>query len=297
MKNNTPAKWTGLDVSIICCLLLLIIITVFGACSFSTQQAYEVINQYGNSVKLYGNGIYAHDSYFRAPIFIGSDVTMLVVVLPFMIAALIQEIKHRTLKTRIKLITYMGVVFYYATSIAFGVTYNSLHLIYIALFGFSLFTLIAMIQNVDFSELRKQQAWNRPTKGVATFLICSGIALTVAWLPDIISSLVNNQPLSRIEVYTTEVTNVLDIGILSPLMFICLYLLKKGNGLGDVIFASLIRLCEVIAVMVMIQSAFQLMANVHVTAPELIGKAGSFILLAAFAVHFDRRIYQQSQPS
>lgn len=293
MKNKKPViKLNGLDIAVIVCLLCLTIIAVIGACSFSIGQAYEVINQYGATVRLWGSGIYAHDSYFRAPIFIGSDITMLMIVLPFMVASLIREIKNRTLKTRISLISYMGVVFYYATSIAFGVTYNQLHLLYIALFGLSLFILIALIKDVDFPELKKRQAWNTPTKGVSVFLICSGIALTVAWLPDVVTSLINGQSLSRIEVYTTEITNVLDIGILSPLMFICLYLLKKGNGLGDVIFAAMLRLCEVIAVMVMVQSVFQLMANVHVPTPELMGKAGSFILLAAFAFYFDKRIYK-----
>ncbi|WP_315118267.1 hypothetical protein [uncultured Clostridium sp.] len=292
MKNSPHTKWNGIHISIGICLLLLFVITITGACSFSTSQTYEVVNQYGDTVKLWGSGVYAHDSYFRAPIFIGSDITMLIIVIPFMIASLIREIKHRTLKTQLSLISYMGVVFYYATSIAFGVTYNQLHLLYISLFGLSLFILIALIKDVNFSELKKQQAWNKPTKGVEIFLICSGIALMVAWLPDVVISLINNHSLSRIEVYTTEITNVLDIGILSPLMFICLYLLRKGNGLGDVIFATMIRLCEIIAVMVMIQSAFQLMTNVHVTAPELIGKAASFILLAAFAFYFDRCIYK-----
>ena len=52
------------------------------------------------------------------------------------------------------------------------------------------------------------------------FLVLSGFSLFVAWLPDSIQTLINDSPLALIEVYTTEPTYVLDMGIISPLMFI-----------------------------------------------------------------------------
>lgn len=66
-------------------------------------------------------------------------------------------------------------------------------------------------------------------KGMKAFLILSRFALTAAWLPDIVTSLVNGTSLDFIEVYTTEITYVLDMGILSPLMFLTLYLLNREN--------------------------------------------------------------------
>lgn len=111
----------GIDILIICIIVLSIIITATGLLSFRTDKGYEIINQYGDTVKIFGNGIYAHDSYFKAPIFIGSDCTILFMVVPMLIAALIKEIKNRTVKSKLFLTAIVGTVQYYAASIAFGV--------------------------------------------------------------------------------------------------------------------------------------------------------------------------------
>lgn len=63
-------------------LLLTLLVTICGVCSFNTVHACNAINQYGETIKMWGAGIYAHDSYFKAPIFIGSDFTILVFVIP-----------------------------------------------------------------------------------------------------------------------------------------------------------------------------------------------------------------------
>ena len=56
------------------------VITIVGLCSFGTDKSYEIKNQYGDNVKIFGNGIYAHDSYNKAPTFIGTDFTMFFLV-------------------------------------------------------------------------------------------------------------------------------------------------------------------------------------------------------------------------
>ncbi|PWJ96489.1 hypothetical protein C7380_10161 [Oceanotoga teriensis] len=94
-------------------------------------------------------------------------------------------------------------------------------------------TFIILVKSINSDDLRKMQKWILPSNGLSIFLILSGVSLFVAWLPDIISSLINGKSLSLIEVYTTEITYVLDIGIISPLIFICLFYLKKNEGIGD----------------------------------------------------------------
>lgn len=72
-------------------------------------------------------------------------------------------------------------------------------------------TFIILVKSINSDDLRKMQKWILPSNGLSIFLILSGISLFVAWLPDIISSLINGKSLSLIEVYTTEITYVLDI--------------------------------------------------------------------------------------
>lgn len=285
-------KLNGMDILSIVTILLLISITVAGLLSFNTGNGYWITNQYGDPVKLFGSGMYAHDSFFKAPLFIGSDFTMLFLVVPLMTLALIKEIKHRTLKSKLHLTAVAATVLYYAASIAFGITFNAFHLIYIALFACSLFLVIALMIKTDAPALQKAVGWKLPSRGIRIFLILSGISLLIAWLPDIIPTIFSGKPLPLIEVYTTEITYVLDMGIISPLMFICLVLLQKKNGLGIVLLAILLTLCVIIGVMLPIQTVFQSLAGIVLPLPVLIAKAGIFVVLAAFAAYFNFKLFK-----
>ncbi|MHB1483822.1 MAG: hypothetical protein ACYCYI_04075 [Saccharofermentanales bacterium] len=282
----------GIDILGILTILLLAVITITGLLSFNTDHSYLITNQYGNEVRLFGSGIYAHDSYFKAPIFIGSDFTMLFLVVPLMAIALIKEVRDRTLKSKLYLTAINAVVLYYAMSIAFGIIYNSYHLLYIALFACSLFSLITLIIGLDTRALQNALSWELPSRGIRIFLIFSGISLFIAWLPDIVPTIISRTSLPLIEVYTTEITYVLDMGILSPLMFICLILLNKKDGLGSVILSIILSLCTIIGVMLPIQTAFQMMAGIDIPIPVLIIKVGIFVLLAAFAAYFNLKLFR-----
>jgi len=285
-------KLKGIDIIIIFIILLLIVTTIFGLSSFKTDKSYEITNQYGDVVEIFGSGIYAHDSNFKASGSIGTDFTILFLVVPMMIAALIIEIKNRKIKSKLFLTSVTATVLYYATSVAFGVTYNSLHLVYIGLFSSSLFALIILIKSIKTVELREIQKLVLPSKGLSIYLVLSGFSLFVAWLPDIITSLINGRTLMLIEIYTTEITYVLDMGIVSPLMFICLYLLKKKDGLGDIVLAIILKACIIIGIMLIVQTIFQNLAGVFIAVPVLITKVGIFVALALFAAYFDIKLYK-----
>lgn len=270
-------------------VILSIVITAIGVFYTTGSKAFEVANQYGDTVRMYGDGIYAHDSYFRAPIFRGSDFTILFVAVPLLIISLLLNIKKTSLKRRLFLTSIISVFTYYSASIVFGVTYNSLHLVYIALFSASFFALIAAMMRIDCKEVEKSMTQALPYKGIYVFLIFTGVALFGAWLPDIISALVANRSLALIEVYTTEVSYVLDMGIISPMALLCLHLLKKRNGMGYLLLSMLLTICLVMGMMLPIQTVFQLSAGIDIPLPALISKVGSFVILALFALYFKIR--------
>ena len=252
----------------------------------SVGQPYNFVNQYGDVVKIYGKGLYAHDSFFRAPIFRGTDFTMFFLGCPLLIISLILDIRKKSLKTRLLLVSVIASFTYYAANIAFGIAYNYLHLVYILLFSTSLFGLIVGMRSVDYDEVQKHSGNTLPSAGVNIFLVFTGIALFVAWLPDIISSLINKRPLALIETYTTEVTYVLDMGIIAPLTFVCLFLLRQRKGMGVVLLEMLLTLCIIIGIMLPIQTLFQMRAGIELPMPALITKLASFCLLALFAIYF-----------
>lgn len=189
---------------------LLIVISATGVLSLDFSQSYEVVNQYGNTVKMYGSGIYARDSYFAATLFIGTDFMILFIFVPLFIYTCFQNAKKSSSITNLKLISVYSVALYYAASLCFGVTYNQYHLLYIALFACALFGLFSIVRKTHIEEL------NYDSKiGIKIFLILVGVELILAWIPDIIQTVISNKPLPSIEIYTTSITNVLDIGIKS----------------------------------------------------------------------------------
>lgn len=285
-------KLTKIDYLIVVIIITSIVITIIGINSYDTSNSYLIENQYGESVRIWGSGIYRYDSYFKAPIFIGTDYVVLFIMVPMLIIALIKRNRKKSIKTNLFLTSVVSVSLYYSTSIAFGVTYNRLHLLYILLFACSFFALILLIADINRDEFKSKQQWELPTKAITAFLIVSGISLFVAWLPDIIPSIISGKSLSLIEVYTTEITYVLDMGIVSPVIFICLYQLKRQQIFGCILLAIILKTCEMVGVMIILQTLFQVLAEIEVPIPVIITKVGIFILLAVFSLYFDVKLYK-----
>jgi hypothetical protein len=255
---------------------------------------FDFVNQYGDIVKIYGDGLYKNDSYFKAPIFRGTDLTIICVGIPMLIAALVLDMKKKALRNRMFLVSAISLFTYYSASIAFGVVYNVLHLVYIALFSASFFGLIIGIISLDTKKIVEGIGNRLPYRGIYIFLVLTGVALIVAWLPDITSSLASKRSLSMIEVYTTEITYVLDMGILTPVAFISLYLLKKQQGFGYILLGMLLTICMVVGIMLPIQTAFQLAAGIEMTVPVIVTKVGSFVVLAFFALYFSFKLFKNT---
>lgn len=287
-KNNDKS----LHILTFIIIILGILTSSIGLLYTTGGKAFDFVNQYGDTVKIYGDGLYARDSYFMAPISRGTDFTIICFVIPILIVALMLDIKKKTLKSRLYLMSVISVFTYYSASIAFGVTYNMLHLIYIALFSASLFGLIIAMGSLDKKQVEDSMGDTLPYKGINIFLALTGIALIVAWLPDIINSLVTGRSLELIEVYTTAVTYVLDMGVIAPTAFICLFLLKKRSGMGYILLVMLLTVCIIIGIMLPIQTAFQVSSGIELPFAVIITKVSSFVLLALFALYFNIKFFK-----
>lgn len=291
MMNDILKKDKGLTIANTIIILLLLVVTICGICSFNTANSYEIVNRYGDNVKIWGSGIYAHDSYFKAPIFIGSDFTILLFMVPLAIVTFWKTKQEQSIEHYIRSFGILGTLLYYSASIAFGVTYNSLHLVYIALFGVCFYSVGVLFTKLHTIGVSQKKVYEYTfTKGMKVFLLVAGISLFVAWLPDILTSIINGTSLDLIEVYTTEITYVIDMGIISPLMIITFVLLKQKSFIGYVFFRMLLKMCICIGVMLPVQTVFQLMAGISIPIPALITKMFIFVVMAVFAVFFEFRL-------
>jgi hypothetical protein len=271
-------------------IFLAIITSGLGLFYKTDGQPFNFVNQYGDTVRIYGNGIYKNDSYFMAPIFKGTDFTILFLAVPLLIIALIMDIKNSTIKTKLLLISVVALFAYYSTSISFGVVYNMLHLIYMTLFSCSIYALITGFTLLrDYTIKISAKIY---TNGLKIFLVFCGLSLFVAWLPDIILSLINKNSLDLIEIYTTQITYVLDMAIISPLIFICLYNLRKNNNIGYILLGIILNMLSLVGIMVIFQTAYQNRAGIELPGEAAITKVGIFVLLAIVAIYYEIKLFK-----
>lgn len=280
-------------------VLALCTTSLAGALSLNFNYSYPIVNMYGHNVEMYGYGIYTWDTYFFAPVFIGSDICMLCIVIPLFIwtyadwcgkvrrAGTPGENGEGSSAAELRLISVYGVICYYAASLVFGVTYNRLFLVYVLLFALSLFGMFFHICRLKWKKSISA------SRGMYIFLILSGISLLAAWLPDIIPTVMTGETLSLIGVYTTSGTYVLDMGIISPLCLVTWYLLRKRNALGTLLLAILLKLCIIVGIMMIPQTLCQAASGAELPLPALLTKSLSFVLLGGFAWYFNRRMYRQ----
>lgn len=283
MRDSSRKRWEPLSIST---CILLAISSLAGVLSINFQNTYETMNQYGEKVLMYGSGIYAHDTYFKAPIQIGADVVALFLLVPLFLW--IYNL-HRTKQndfSRMWIIATYAVILYYALSQALGVTYNRFHLLYIALVACALYGMFYHIHKWEGKGVDIVL-----TKGKTMFFIFAGIAVIVAWLPDIIPTLISGEPLAMIGVYTTEITYVLDMGIIGPACFVTIILLKQNDRIAPLLYTFILLLSFIIAIMVISGTVFQCLSGVEMTLPIVITKIGSFIVLGGFAAYFIWQLY------
>lgn len=269
-----------------------ILISGVGVFFVTDGHPYTVVNQFGDTVRMYGNGLYAHDSYLYATIFRGTDFSILFIAIPLLITALILDMRRNTLSSRLFLSSAICIFTYYSASITFGTVYNRLHLAYILFFSASLFGLILSFVSLDTKQLMATKLAQLPYKGLYVFLTLCGLAVIVAWLPDIINSILSGRPPVSVEIYTTSVTNVLDIGVIGPAILLTILLIRKGSEIGYALVPMLLTLCAFVGTMVLCQTIFQVYSNVDLPLQVLVTQAASFVMLALFALYFDVRFFK-----
>lgn len=263
----------------------------FGLFYHTAGQSFDFVNQYGDTVKIYGEGIYKADSFFMAQIFNGTDFMLLFLAIPLLVIVLIRDIKKNTLKTKLLLTATIVFFLYYSLSCAIGIKYNALHLVYTALFSCSLFASVVgygLLKNYSI-----QPAVKLNTIGLKIFLVFCGLSLFVAWLPDILVLLLNNKPLAQIEIYTTQITYVLDMAIVSPVIFICLYHLSKGTDTGYILLGIILNMLVLVGVMVVFQTILPAMAGIELPIEAAITKVGIFVVLAIIGVFYEWKLFKR----
>lgn len=236
---------------------------------------------HGDTVEMYGRGIYHNDSAFKAPILRGTDAVTLFVGVPALLLALAWY-RRGSLRGRLFLAGVLGYFLYNSASLALGAAYNSLLLVYITCFSASLFSLVMAVGSVDLPTLAAHTSARLPRRLIAGFLFLAGLSVLV-WLADIVTALAGRTVPPHLGPYTTEVTYLFDLGVILPTAYLAGVLVLRSSAMGTLLASILITLNASIGLVVAAQSAMQALEGIILTPGQYAAYVAPFATLSLIA--------------
>jgi hypothetical protein len=278
MKQHPALNWLVPVIAV-----LAIVTAGVGLFSQGGSGPMQFTTVHNNTIELYGEGLYRHDSSFVATLLRGTDVITLFLSLPLL---LVSYGFHRrgSLRGSVFLIGMLMYFFYVGASYTFSVFFNFLFLVYTALFSASLFALIIALGTFDTQTLTSKVTPNMPHRGIAILLFVAGFGTLFLWISELVSPLATGQAPANLGPYTTMFTHGFDSAVITPATVIAgIYILKR-KPLGYLLSAPLLILCTNMGVAVLSQTISQAIAGIILPIGVYIGMVGSWILMGSFAV-------------
>ncbi|MCB0110728.1 MAG: hypothetical protein KDE53_32640, partial [Caldilineaceae bacterium] len=265
-------------------IVVLALIAVGAAFSWPNDGApFTVTSLRGQVVQIYGHGLYGYDTRFTGAANRGNDVVTLVLGIPLLIYATLLY-RRGSLRGALLLLGTLVYFLYLYSSYALGVAFNPLFPVYIALFSASLFAFVLLFAAIDRRLLADHLAPDLPRRAIAIFMVVSGLATLVIWLVPLLNDLALNQLPASSGTYSTKITDVLDLGIITPVTLIAGVLIWRRNPVGYLIAFSLLVLEIMLTPMIAAQTVSQLVAGITFTPAEILGPMAGFATLGLFAL-------------
>ncbi|MBX3246784.1 MAG: hypothetical protein KF901_06365 [Myxococcales bacterium] len=241
----------------------------------------ELFNAYGDAVELYGRGLYRHDSAFKAPILRGTDAVVLFLGVPMLLVALAWT-RRGGLRAGLFLLGALTCLLYNAASLALGVAFNALHLVYVAYLSAALYAFVLTFASLDLGVLADAIGDRAPRRALAAFLALAALAALV-WLPESVAAVVEGRGPHHLGLNTTDVTHVLDIGVIAPAACFGAVLALRRRPLAYPIAASILVLLAFIGAVVAGQTVMQWRAGIVLGVGELALYVAPFLALSGLA--------------
>lgn len=255
----------------------------FGGSSFVVQ------NIYGKQIELFGDGIYAYNSMLRVGTTRGTDIVMFFVALFLLLSVIFLSNKKSGVLLAAGL---QCCLLYSSTCSVMGLSFNRLFLVYLIQFSSSLFAFILLISRVKNEDFFDETEYSKSHKGLAVFLIIGGCSVLI-WLTFIIPAMISGDPNNFIEIYTTEPTYTIDLGIILPTCIATGIGLFKRKRFSYNLSSILLTLIICVGACVIMQTVVQLSMNIVLSIGQMIGLVGSFIVLGAFAIFLNIRLFKR----
>lgn len=278
MKQKSVLQW------LVPLIAVLALITAgFGLFSQGGVGLFEFTTVHGSTVEMYGQGMYRNDSLFAGALFRGTDVVTLFVSIPLLLAGYVLH-RRGSLRGGIFMIGVLMYMLYIGVTYTFSAMFNSLFLVYTALFSASLFAVIVVLATFDTQFLAGKVTPGMPRRGIAIFMFVAGLGTLFLWLSELIGPIAAGQAPVNLGPYTTMFTHGFDSAVITPATVITGIFLLQRKPLGYLLAAPLLVLCSLVGVTVIAQTVSQSLAGIVFPIGVYIGMVGSWVVMGTFAV-------------
>lgn len=262
--------------------LLGLIVSITGVALAGDSDPKTVVTIHGESIQLYGNGVYEHDTLFQAANNQSTDLVMLLFGLPLLAGSLFRAAKGSD-RGALVLVGILGFYLYVAAGYALGaMAYNEFFLLYVVFFSASLFAFV-----MTFAWLRHRLAVlgrGLPTRLPGIFMLASSLLTLTIWLMNPVASLLDGEVPGGLDIYSTLFTTALDIAVIVPAAAMAGVMVLRHDPVGYLIAFSLLVLEALLLPMIGVATVLQMRLGISFTPPELVGPIAGFAVLAAVAI-------------
>jgi hypothetical protein len=156
-------------------------------------QSYPFTSHRGENVMINGRGLYCYDTVSSAAQQQGNDVITLFVALPLLAVSSWMTFRG-SLRGRLLLTGTIGFFLYTYLSMCMLTAFNTLFLVYVAIFGLSLYAFILCMMSFDLENLPRHFSDRLPRGWIAALLFTIGAFLALTSLGRVVSPILQNTP-------------------------------------------------------------------------------------------------------
>jgi hypothetical protein len=286
MKNQAALNWLVPLIGV-----LALIATGVGLFWQDGGSPFSFTSLHGQTVQMFGQGIYKNDTLFTGSSYRGTDAVTLFLGIPLLVIAFVLS-RRGSLTGQFLLASVIGFFFYNAIHLAMGAAYNNLFLVYVLYYSTSLFGFILAFTAIDLKALPARVSPRLPRRSLAIFIFISALAPFFLWGSDVITSLLNHQVPQLLGTNTTIVTYAFDLGVIVPVAFLAGIFLLQRVPMGYPLAAIILINLALIGAAVVVVTIYQMQIGIVLSPGQLVGFVGSWIVLALIAIWMAFRLFR-----
>jgi hypothetical protein len=151
----------------------------------------------------------------------GTNVVILFVALPVLVASMVLA-QRDSLQAQVTWAGALMYIAYNAVIFAFATAFNPLFLLYVATLSLAVWSLVALLRQVDVDAIRAHFAEKTPIRFFAGYLAVISLLFLMTWLKQIIPAMFDSTAPAFLTgtIMLTSPVHVLDLGFLLPLGFL-----------------------------------------------------------------------------